>query len=52
MTVTEKGLVTRDHRGGGLGTEMDRRDAVRNSTVVKRPKRFSFYLVGFYLMLS
>ena len=22
------------------------------STAVKRPKRFSFYLVGFYLMLS
>ena len=22
------------------------------STVAKRPKRFSFYLVGFYLMLS
>ena len=29
-----------------LGTEDE------NSTVVKRPRRFSFYLVGFYLILS
>ena len=26
--------------------------AAAESTAVKRPKRFSFYLVGFYLMLS
>ena len=28
MTVTEKGLVTRDFPGGGLVTEMDPQDAV------------------------
>ena len=26
--------------------------AALSSTAVKRPKRFSFYLVGFYLILS
>lgn len=30
MTATEKGLVMRDHLGGGPGTEMVPRDVVRN----------------------
>ena len=29
MNVTEKGLVTKGHPGGGLGTEMGPRDVVR-----------------------
>ena len=46
-------------QNGGEGKEFTRytmewrfRRLFARSTAVKRPKRFSFYLVGFYLMLS
>ena len=42
-------------RGEGAGDELKNYRRFRStvgSTAVKLPKRFSFYLVGFYLMLN
>ena len=44
MSVTEKGLVTRDFPGGGLVTEMDPQDAVSEELL---GLRFSKYILNF-----
>ena len=53
FAALNRGLYARHFESReGHGDEIELVASVVKSTAVKRPRRFSFYLVGYYLMLS